>query len=195
MRKPLTALMRSVKTPLTTFGKGTPFASLRMELTPMRSHGSLVFCALCVIVCFGAGTAYSQQPTTSAEVGSVIDALRDAPAYERAEKRAEVVLLGDLAIDPLIAAVEARQSTEDGNLISNCIIALGELKAAKATDLLVQVLGEGNLPLACQAARSLGQIWEGKGPQEPQVKPVNAALLALLHSELPAVGVYPPAWR
>jgi len=158
----------------------------------MRSHGSLVFCALCVIVCFAAGTAYSQQPTTSAEVGSVIEALRQAPAYERAEKRAEVVLLGDLAIDPLIAAVEARQSTEDGNLVSNCIIALGELKAAKATDVLVQVLGEGNLPLACLAARSLGQIWEAKGPQEPQVKPVNAALLALLHSELPAVGVYPP---
>lgn len=158
----------------------------------MRSHGSLVPCVLCVIVCVVAGMAYSQEVTTSAEVSSLIGALRDAPTYERGAKRAAVVGLGSLATDPLIAAVNTRHTAEDAGFILNCVIALGELRATKATDLLIDILGERNLPLASVAASSLGQIWEGQGSQA-EARPVNAALLGLLHSELPDIGVYMPA--
>ena len=157
----------------------------------MRSHGSLLLYALCAVLYLASGAAQAQ--TASAEVRSAIQALREAPPFARASERKAVVDLGDVAIDPLIEAVKARDTNEDVYFTANCIIALGELKAQKATDTLIEVLGEGNLPLAYWAAANLGRIWKGKGGQDPKVKSVNSALLAMLYSDLPEVAAYGPA--
>ena len=158
----------------------------------MRSHGTLVSCVLGVVLCAAIETAYGQQTTTTADVDAALATLRSTAAYERAAARADVVKHGELALDPLVTAVAGRETAEDTNFVLNCVIALGEIADARATDTLVQVLGESNMPMALAAARSLGQIWEGTNAGTPEVQKVNAALLALLHSELPEVGVYMP---
>ncbi len=95
---------------------------------------------------------------------------------------------GEQALEPIIAAVENRRRVSDPKLVLNYIIALGELKTRRATDVLLAVLSEPNLELAFQAAKSLGHIWEGAEPSAA-LRQVNAALLAILYSGYPEVVV------
>jgi hypothetical protein len=70
---------------------------------------------------------------------------------------------------------------------------LGELKAERATDALIDALSSVNLEVAYAACSALGTIWEGRGGSDEGTQRVNAALLALLHSDVPPATLYGPS--
>jgi len=147
---------------------------------------------LLVALCCLARAARAQEGVTVESVRRAMEALQKAPRYERTEKRSELVKAGQLAITPLIEVVKGREDAEDANYVGHCVLALGELKAREATDLLIGALGTSNVQLAYWSATALGQIWEGLGASEPQARQVNAALLAALYSDMPDAFAYGP---
>jgi hypothetical protein len=143
-------------------------------------------------LCLGFGQARAQVTVTPADVRNALEELREAPAYERSDKRQDVVKMGELAVDPLIEVVQAHREAGDANFVGQAIIALGELKAERATDPLTDVLGSTNLQLVYLAAAALGEVWEGKGGQE-EAREANAALMGALLADAPPVAAYGPA--
>jgi hypothetical protein len=103
------------------------------------------------------------------------------------------VKLGDAAVDPLIAEVEKLPLATDPNYIGQCVIALGELKAPRATSVLITVLESEWMQLVYWASASLADIWEGKAGTNEQGKLANAMLLGKLYSNRPSLAVLGPA--
>ncbi len=147
---------------------------------------------LLVAACCLARAGFAQEGVTAESVRRAMEALEKAPKYERAGKRADVVNAGQVAISPLIDVVRGHGEAKDVNYMGHCILALGELKAREATDVLIDALGSSSLQLAYWSATALGQMWEGLGASEPQARQVNAALLAVLYSQVPDTFVYGP---
>jgi len=147
---------------------------------------------LLVAACCLARAARAQEGITAESVRRAMEALEKAPRYERTEKRGELVEAGQVAITPLGDVVKGHGEAEDANYVGHCILALGELKAREATDVLIDALGSSNMQLAYWSANALGQIWEGLGASEPQARQVNAALLAVLYSDMPDTFAYGP---
>lgn len=152
--------------------------------------GILFVCSL--VLCFLARAAFAQEAVTADDVQRALDELERASRHERTEKMTSLVEIGQVAVSPLIAVVEGHQDAEDANYTGHCILALGELKARESTDALIDVLDSASLSLAYWSAMALGEIWEDQTGADAQVKRVNAALLALLYSDLPPVMTYGP---
>jgi hypothetical protein len=141
-----------------------------------------------------AGAPAAMAPAAApADIGTVLAAFRDAAPYERSDKRAEVVKLGDAAVDPLIAEVAKLPSSTDPSYIGQCVIALGELKAPRATSVLLTVLESERMQLVYWACSALGDIWEGKAGTSDQGKLANAMVLARLYSPRPSLALLGPA--
>jgi len=138
-------------------------------------------------------TIFAQTSEAPQSPEAALAELRDAPTHERAEKRKALVALGQEAVAPTLAELNKGSQSEDMNLLANCVIALGELKADAATDSLVQLLHSSNLEVAYFAAEALGAIREGKGAADDTGKKVNAALLAFACSDVPPEATYGPA--
>ncbi|MHC4789143.1 MAG: hypothetical protein ACYS8K_08095, partial [Planctomycetota bacterium] len=148
--------------------------------------------ALIVALCLLSRVALGQGTASPEEVRAALNALRAAPSDEVVQKRAAVVQMGELAIEPLVEAVQQRQGIADDIFVGQCIIALGELKAREATQALIDALESNDLQIAYLAASALGTIWEGKGATDEGARQVNGALLALMHSDVPPATFYGP---
>ena len=159
----------------------------------MRLHREPALWALLLGLCFLTAAAFGQEAVTAADVRSALEDLKEAPGHERTEKWEAVVKLGDVAADALIAEVEGHQQTEDASYVGWCMLALAELKAERATDALIGVLGSSNMQLVYQAASVLGTVWEGKRGTDEKAKQVNAALLGSLYSDAPSAAYLGPA--
>jgi hypothetical protein len=122
-----------------------------------------------------------------------LDELKAAAGDKRPEKRNALVAMGDSAVDGLIGEARKFRQTADANFIAHCILALGELKAERATEALIDALSSVNLEVAYAACSALGTIWEGRGGSDEGTQRVNAALLALLHSDVPPATLYGPS--
>jgi hypothetical protein len=150
-------------------------------------------------------SAYGQmirtRRATPLSVPEAIQALQNAPEYQKASARADLVdaiqaviaSQGSQVLDPIVSAVRDRYTTQDPLYIVNCILTLGEVKSRESTALLISVLSDTNTQYAYQAATALGEIWEGTPASAPEVKQVSPALLALLYSDLPPTVDYAPA--
>ncbi len=158
----------------------------------MINRKGVLFVSL-LAACLLSRAAVGQDAVTAQQVRRCINALERTPNYERTEKRAELVELGQAAVDQLITIVKGHRDAEDVNCIGHCIIALGELGAKEAGDVLIDALSSANMQLVYWAASALGQIWEGQGGTDAQSQQVNAALLALLYSDTPLAMAYGPA--
>lgn len=135
----------------------------------------------------------AQTDAAPTSVQAAMDRLREAPDYERPGRAEDVVEFGDEAIPLLLAEVRDISDAADANLVMNCVIALGELKAEQATDSLIAALNSTRMDVAYLAAKALDAIWDGKGVTDPAaVRSVNAALLAVLYSDCPPELAYGP---
>ena len=157
-----------------------------MIAQPMRA-----LCLVALLVCCLMGATSAQVEVTPADVRLALEALKEAPADERTQKRQALVELGELAIDPLVEAVGGYQTGADANYVGQCMIALGELKAESATDTLIDVLDSNDLQLVYLGSAALGSIWRGKGSQE-EAKKVNAALFGVFYSDVPPLTLFGP---
>jgi len=158
----------------------------------MTSQPKAALVAACLVSAFLCSTILAQTAETTKSPRELLEDMRKAPSYERPEVRQALVAADGEAASLLVAELEKGDQTADANFIANCIIALGDLKAQQATDALLAALESPNMQIAYLAAKALGNIWEGQGSADPTVKRVNAALLALLYSDIPPVGVYGP---
>lgn len=168
-------------------------SGLLLEWTLMTVLRRPSLLALCLLLCFLMRTSVGQEEPVPADVGAALDELRAAAGHERPEKRNALVAMGDSAVDGLIGEVSKFRQTADANFIAHCILALGELKAERATDTLVDALSSVNLEIAYAACSALGTIWEGRGGSDEATQRVNVALLALLHSDVPPATLYGPS--
>ncbi len=137
--------------------------------------------------------ALGQEGTGATSVRAALEAMRDAPKHERAEKRQQLVQLGAGAVDALIAQVQKHKEAADLNFAANCIMALGELKARPATDALLGVLDGGNPMLKYLACSALGEIWAAGNDQDETARRVTARLVATLQNVVAPAAVYGPA--
>jgi hypothetical protein len=146
-----------------------------------------------LLLCVATPVALGQAAAPPGDAAAALTALKQAAEYERGAKRAAVVASGNEAVAPLIAAVEELPATADTSYVGNCIIALGELKAQEATDALITALDSGKMQIVYWAAMALANIWEGKGATNEQARPVNAALLGAVCSDVPPIDTLGPA--
>ncbi|MFO8006484.1 MAG: hypothetical protein R6V05_01980 [Candidatus Brocadiia bacterium] len=128
-----------------------------------------------------------------ASPGELLSAIEQAPEFERGEERERLVEAAQEAstqrtaaiVQALIQQVENRGQTDDVNYIGHCVLALEELRAQEATDVLLDVLEDPSLPISYLAARALGTIYQGRGDSAEQAEQVNLALLAIAYSGAP----------
>jgi hypothetical protein len=158
----------------------------------MSSHRKPVPCLVLVAFCVLTASVLAQEGAPTDTAQAALEALKSAPSQDRPAKRAALVALGSAAVDPLVAVVTKHREASDTNCIGHCLIALGELKAEEATSALMDVLQSHYMQFAYEAASALGSIWQGKGSSGEQAKLVNAALLGMLHSDVPDAALYGP---
>ena len=135
-------------------------------------------------------SAVAQQGTD--DVAAKLQELRDAPPFNRADVRDDILALGTEAVGPLVQEVSKAATEKDKNFIAQCIWLLGELKDPSASGALSEALKNKNKQIAYFAARALGSIWEGKGSTDEQAKQVNAALLSIFCQKAPSSEAFAP---
>jgi hypothetical protein len=131
----------------------------------------------------------AQEETT----GEPLMALKNAANYERAEKRAALVqAIRDASgqasaqmLQSVIAEVKARNQADDINFVGQCILALGELEAEEATEVLLGALSDPDQQIAYQATVALRRTWEDRDMADQAARQVSVALLAASYSDLP----------
>jgi hypothetical protein len=159
----------------------------------MKSPWTPAACLAVLALCISTITPSALGQAAAPDVRAALTALKEAPAQEQLGKRTAIVQLGDAAVDSLIGVLEDSAERQDGVFVGHCVLALGEIKAERATDALLPLLQVGDLPLAYAASQALGMIWAGKGGTAAETRNVNAALLGLLCSNLPDAALYGPA--
>jgi len=161
----------------------------------MISHTKVALCLLVATALCVGRTSVAQEGSSAGnaagEVGVKLEELKNSPSYERAEKRDEILSLGMDAVQPLIAEVARFATEKDKNYVVNCILLLGQLKDASATDVLLEAIKSTDKQISYWACKALGNIWEGKDGQSDRARAVNGALLGVYYggvSELEAFG-------
>ncbi len=141
-------------------------------------------------VALGVSGAQVEEAESPSEL---LSAMEQAAEFERGEERDRLVEVAQeggsqraaAIVEALIRQVENRAEARDPNYIGHCVLALEELRAQEATEVLLDVLQDPYLPLSYLATRALGTIYQGRGGTAEQAQDVNLALLAVAYGGAP----------
>ena len=160
----------------------------------MKLRQSLALCILGGMVLIACQTSQAQEAAGGGdqEARAALKTLKDAPSYLRSQHVAAIVELGQPAVPLLVEQVRAFRSDPDVGFTGHCIRALGILRAAEATDALIEALNAHQAQLRYFSAEALGEIWTGRSPDQDTLRKVNAALLASVLDSRGSPAVYGP---